>query len=183
MRNSLFYFILFFPIVTLAQVFGEVTIDWEEINSASSTNIKSQVPFFKGNSYDYNSSLQTLNYNLNLDNKSLLDEKNIQISNIVYEPVAANLLGKLNLNAIPNSIKAFLYTTKSRDNIQNFLRISPIIRDNSGYKKVKSFSYTINKGSTKKSSAVKNTTSISNSIDHSYITSLLDYYCLQLHFR
>nr|WP_315258521.1 type IX secretion system sortase PorU [uncultured Flavobacterium sp.] len=164
MRNLVFYFILLFQTLTSAQIKGDVIIDWIESSNTSSGLKKSQVPIFKGNSYSYNSFTKAIYYNLNLNNNTDLDAKSVQITNVIYEPIAASSLGNLNPITIPSSIKPNLYTTKSRNNIQNFLNISSIIKDNSGYKRVKSFSYSINIGSPKKISSIKNSTSITNSV-------------------
>nr|WP_315157489.1 type IX secretion system sortase PorU [uncultured Flavobacterium sp.] len=164
MRNLVFCFILLFQTITFAQIKGDVIIDWIENSTTSSSPNKSQVPVFKGNNYSYNSFTQVLYYNLNLNNNTDLDAKSIQISNVIYEPTAAPYIGNLNPISIPSAIKTNLYTTKSRNSIQNFLNISPIIKDNSGYKRVKSFSYLINNGSAKKIASIKNSNSITNSV-------------------
>src|SRR6476660_9247488 len=163
MRNLVFYFFLILPIITFAQIKGDVTIEWEENISTISNNAK-QAPVFKGNSYFYDEYHQSLDYNLNLNSSSELNEKTIQITNVVFDPIPSSALGNLNIALIPSTIKPTLYTAKSRNTIQNFLRLSPIIKDNSGFKKIKSFSYTIYNGSTKKIASIKNQTYISNSI-------------------
>ena len=163
MKNLLFYFILLFPIITFAQIKGDINIDWIE-NNTTTPNIKPQIPSFKGNSYFYDGYHQSIYYNLNLKTATDLDEKSIQISNVVYESIATTALGNLNTSTIPSSIKTTLYTTKSRNTIQNFLRISPIIKEASGYKRIKSFSYTINSGYSRKTISIKNKTSITNSV-------------------
>ena len=164
MRNLVFCFILLFQTLTFAQIKGDVIIDWIENNNTSSGLNKSQVPIFKGNSYFHNSFTQAIYYNLNLNNNTDLDAKSVQITNVIYEPTTTSFLGNLNPLTIPSSIKPNLYTTKSRNSIQNFLNISPIIKDNSGYKRVKSFSYSINIGSAKKISSIKNSAIITNSV-------------------
>jgi hypothetical protein len=164
MRNLVFYFILLFQTVTFAQIKGDVIIDWIENSTTSSVQNKTQVPVFKGNGYFYDSFNRVLYYNLNLNNNTDLDAKNVQITNVIYESVATSFIGNLNPINIPSSIKTDLYTTDSRNNTQNFLKISPIIKDNSGYKRIKSFSYTINKGSSKKVASIKNSKSITNSV-------------------
>ncbi len=164
MRNLVFYFTLLFPIITFSQIKGDVSIDWIENSAVSSIPDKAQVPVFKGDSYFYDSFNQALYYNLNLNNNTNLDAKSIQISNIIYESIATSFIGNLNPAIVPLTIKTNLYSTKSRNNIQNFLTISPIIKDNSGYKRIKSFSYTVNNGSTKKITSIKNSTSITNSV-------------------
>jgi hypothetical protein len=163
MRNLVFYFILLLPILSFGQIKGDINIEWLENNTTSSNNIV-KAPIFEGNSYFYDEYQQSLLYNLNLNISNELNEKSIQITIVTYEPISLNALGNLNTALIPSSTKATLYATKSRNIIQNFLRISPIIKDNSGFKRIKSFSYSLNNGTTKRNAFSKNKVSISNSI-------------------
>lgn len=164
MKNLVFCIISFFPIMAFSQYRGDVTIDWTENNSSFSVNTKSQVPTFKGESYFYDAYNQALYYSLNLQINTELDAKNIQVTNIVYESIPPSYIGNLNPLNIPASVKMNLYSTKSRNIIKNFLRISPIIKDNSGYKRIKSFAYTVNSSFTKKNISKKNNTGIINSV-------------------
>ena len=164
MRNILLYFITLLPILTFSQKKGGITLDWIENGAISSRNSKLQIPVFKGNSYFYDSYQRTLYCNINLNTSNELDERSLQITNVIYEPLSASEIGNLNPATIPSTIKTTLYTTKSRNSVQNFLKITPIIKDNSGYKRLKSFFYAVNNGSTKKNTSVKNKTSISNSV-------------------
>ena len=162
MRNLAFYIILL-PFFTFAQIKGDFSIEWLD-NNITTSNTKQQSPVFKGDSYYYDAYLQSLYCNLNLNTSNTLDEKSLQITNVVYETISASTLGNLILADIPTSIKATIYSTKSRNTIQNFLRLSPIIKDNSGYKRVISYSYSINNGGTNKNTTVKNNTVIANSV-------------------
>lgn len=164
MKSLVFHFILLLlPIITFAQVKGDVTIEWQENNPTTSNNSQ-QVPVFNGENYFYDEYRQSLYYTLNLKTSSELNEKSIQITNVTYEAITSSTLGNLNIASIPSTIKVSLYNTKSRNSFQNFLRISPIIKDNTGFKKIKNFSYEVNIGSTKKMASVKKQTSISNSV-------------------
>ena len=164
MRNVVLYFILLYPILTFAQIKGDIVIDWEQNNNIYPIKEKSQIPVFKGNNYFHDTFTQTLYYNLNLNTTVDLDSKSIQITNITYESMPSQAIGNLNINNIPSSVIATVYITKSRNDIQNFLKISPIIKDNGGYKRVKSFSYSVNSGLTKKNIQSKKQTSIVNSV-------------------
>ena len=163
MRNLAFYFILLFPFLTFAQIKGNISVEWLD-NNITSSNTKQQFPVFKGDSYYYDAYQQSLYSNLNLNTSNTLDEKSLQIINVAYETISVSTLGNLVLANIPTSIKATIYSTKSRNTIQNFLRLSPIIKDNSEYKRVISYSYTINNGATNKNTTIKNNTVIANSV-------------------
>ncbi|AOW08298.1 type IX secretion system sortase PorU [Flavobacterium gilvum] len=163
MKNQLLVFIFLLPILTFAQIKGDITIDWIQ-NDISNTTNKPKIPTFKGDSYFYNSFSQSLYYSLNLKNSSDLDEKSIEISNILYETISSAALGNLNTSHIPSTVKTTLRTIKSRNTIQNYLQISPIIKEASGYKRIKSFSYSINSSPTKKTISIKNKINITNSV-------------------
>lgn len=163
MRNLVFCLILLYQTTTFAQIKGDVIIDWIENNTTSSIQNKSQVPAFNNN-YFYDSFNRIIYYNLNLNNDTELDAKSIQISNVSFESISTSFIGNLNPINIPSSIKTNFYKTKSRNKIQNFLNISPIIKDNSGYKRIRSFSYTISNSNTKKITTIKNSTNITNSV-------------------
>ncbi|WP_264566583.1 type IX secretion system sortase PorU [Flavobacterium sp. N3904] len=164
MRNLFFSFVLLFPFITFAQLKGDVSIEWLEKTEMTFGNSKIQIPQFKGNSYYYNTNQKLLYYNLNLNTQAALDENSLQISNAVYEPVTLSQLGNLNLVALPTTLNPSLNSVDSRNLKQSFLKLSPIIKDQSGYKRIKSFSYSINYGSTKKFASAKNTTAITNSV-------------------
>lgn len=163
MRNFLFCFILFVPIVAFAQIKGDVTIEWLE-GDAVAAKYGKQAPIFRGDSYYHDEYRRNLYYNLNLNVSVELNEKSVQINNVSYAPILSSDLGDLDTASIPSSVTAVLLTTKARGNIQNFLRISPIIKDNSGFKKVISFSYSISNEVTRRSASVKSQSAISNSV-------------------
>jgi hypothetical protein len=164
MRNIVLTFICFFPIIVFSQVKGDVSIKWLDNTPASPTISKIQMPLFDGNSYYFDTYQQSLYQNLNLNSIEALDERSIQIYSIIYESISVATLKNLNTATIPTTVNASLHTVKSRNSIQNFLRLSPIIKDNSGYKRVKSYSYSINKGFTQKSISLSNKKTIVNSV-------------------
>lgn len=104
---------------------------------------KINVPQFTGSYYNFDASKNTLLYSLNLSEPVSSNEKSVQITNIVYESIAIEALGDLNLKLIPKSPSAYIKTNQSRDLIQSFLILSPIVKDELGYKRIKSFSYSI----------------------------------------
>jgi hypothetical protein len=164
MRNLVFAFFFLLPVIAFSQIKGDVSIEWLDNTFASAANSKIQMPLFNGNSYYYDTYQQSLYQNLNLNSTDILDEKSIQIYNVIYESITAAALKNLNTSAIPSTVNANLYTVKSRNSIQNFLRLSPIIKDNSGYKRIKFYSYSINSGSAKKSFSLSKKTAIVNSV-------------------
>lgn len=164
MRNLFFSFIILLPLVVFSQAKGDVAIEWSANSEMIFGNHVKHIPHFKGSSYCYDSNLESVSYNLNLANSAVFDENSLQITNLIYETISITDLGDLEISNIPNAVKASIYSVESRNLRQTFLKIAPIIKDNSGYKRVKSFSYNLNFGSTRKLGANKKSSSVSNSV-------------------
>lgn len=158
MRKKYLLYLLLLPYISFAQVKGDVVIEWLEKTEMSFGDYKIEIPQFTGNSYNYDSNQKSLQYNLNLQNSSSLDDKSIVLSNVVFETISSFQIGDLDPVSILNSPSPKLNTTQSRDIKQNFLSLSPIIKDEMGYKRIKSFSYTIsNSTNSNRISSTKNT--------------------------
>lgn len=161
----LFCFVLF-PFVLIAQIKGNVAIDWITKNEITVRNYKLNVPQFVGNSYSFDASNKSIFYVLNLSESGVFDEKSIQITNIVFEPLSESQLGDLSKERIPKNINVTIKNTESRDVMQSFLIVSPIIKDDFGFKRIKSFTYSVGYSNARNSQAYKTTTAtgITNSV-------------------
>ena len=160
-----FLFFLLFYVACFSQQKGDVKLDWIEKSEISFNSYKFIVPQFKLENLTFESSSKSLFYTLNLPQTVEIDENSLQITNVIYENISQSQLGDLNINAIPNTINAKLKTTIARDKIYAFIILSPIIKDNSGFKKILSFSYYFSKSKISRSTLeTNNTTVISNSI-------------------
>jgi hypothetical protein len=164
MRNLFFAFVILFPFLASSQVKGSVVLEWLgdlDMEFGSSTK---QIPCFKGSEYCYDSSLGSVFYNLNLANSASFDEKSLQITNLVYETVSTSQLGDLKISNIPTTLNATVYSSESRNLRQTFLKITPIIKDGNGFKRIKSFTYSLNFGFSRKLSVSKNRNTQLNSV-------------------
>ncbi|WP_291104936.1 MULTISPECIES: type IX secretion system sortase PorU [unclassified Flavobacterium] len=164
MKKKLLLYITLVPFFSFAQIKGDVAIEWLEKKEMSYGNFKINVPQFVGNSYNYDASKRSLFYILNLTEPTSFDGNSIQITNVVYESVLASQLGDLAPENIPKTIKQSLKTTESRGVKQSFLVLSPIVKDAFGFKRIKSFSYSISSSSSRISQINKITNIISNSV-------------------
>ncbi|WP_281336601.1 type IX secretion system sortase PorU [Flavobacterium eburneipallidum] len=166
MRKKILAFLVLIPFISFAQLKGDITIEWLEKTEMSFGDFKINVPQFSGNCYNFSFAQKSLIYTLNLTESNSLEEKSVQITNIVYEPLTSSQVGDLNLSTIPANPSASLKTVQSRDVKQNFLNISPIIKDELGFKRIKSFSYSINSNNARIAStnAINKTAAISNSV-------------------
>lgn len=155
MRKVFLVFLTLIPFVCFAQIKGDIAIEWLEKNEMSFGNFKINVPQFVGSSYNYDSSKRAVFYILNLSESTSVGGNTVQITNVVYESITVSQLGDLDLNNFPKTPSAYLKTNESRDIKQVFLVLSPIVKDENGYKRITSFSYSI---SSSNSSRIAQTT-------------------------
>ncbi|CAM2935254.1 type IX secretion system sortase PorU [Flavobacterium frigoris] len=163
-QKLLFYSLLLLPYLSNAQTAGDVTIDWIEKTAVSFGTYKINIPHFTGNNYHYDPSEKKITYTQELTTPALNDQTSIQITNVTYESIAPSQLGDLAIKNIPKKIESSLRNTQSRGISQSFLSLSPIVKDEFGYKRIKSFSYNIINSTSKILKSNKATTSISNSV-------------------
>ncbi len=164
MKKLLLSYLFLFSFVSFAQIKGDIAIEWLEKQEMTFGDFKINVPQFAGNNYSYDSSSKSIFYTLNLSPSALLDENSVQITNVVYEPVSVEQIGDLSKGNIPKTTKPTLKNTQSREVSQSFLILSPIIKDAFGYKRIKSFSYTVNNSSQRISQTAKSTGAVVNSV-------------------
>jgi len=164
MRKTLLVYLILIPFVSFAQIKGNITIEWLEKKEMFVGNSKIIIPKFIGNSYHYDPSKKSLFFILSLSESNYSNENNIQLSNIVYESLSASQLGDLDPENITKNPSAALKINKSRDLTQGFLVLSPIIKDEFGYKRIKSFSYSISGSNSSKIAQTTKTSALTNSI-------------------
>ncbi|MBP6760121.1 MAG: type IX secretion system sortase PorU, partial [Flavobacterium sp.] len=144
MKKKILAYLVLIPFISFAQIKGDITIEWIEKQEMSFGDFKINLPQFTGNCYNYNASEKALFYTLTLPELNSFNENSIQITNVVYESISTSQLGDLNPAKVPKNPSPSLKTTQSRNLKQNFLTISPIVKDEFGFKRIKSFSYSIN---------------------------------------
>jgi hypothetical protein len=163
MRKLLLYNLFLISFISHSQTKGEIRIEWIEKTEMSFGSYKINIPQFIGNGYSYDPTNKSVFLSVKLTDSGISNENNVQISNVIYETVSRTQLGDLDLGKIPTTIIPTLVNTDSRGEKQSFLTLSPIIKEESGYKKIKSFYYTIS-NSTAKSFSGKTANAISNSV-------------------
>ena len=164
MRKSLLVYLFLISIASFAQIKGDVTIEWQEKSEMLYGNNKINIPQFVGNSFSYDASKKAIYFILNLNESFATNANSVQISNVIYESITISQLGDLDLSNLPKTAAASIKSNQSRDLIQNFIVLSPIIKDDLGYKRIKSFSYTINTNSSSRITETNKSSAITNSI-------------------
>ena len=152
------------PLISFAQISGNISINWIEKKEIPYGEIIINVPQFTGESYFYDVSKKAVTYTLKISESAFYNENDIQITNVVYETISAASLGDLDLKKITETPDATLKTTTARELEYTFLTLSPIVKDNLGYKRIKSFSYNIKSSSSKILQSNKSRNGISDSV-------------------
>ncbi|UQD56003.1 type IX secretion system sortase PorU [Flavobacterium sp. K5-23] len=163
MRKLLLYNLFLISFISHSQTKGEVTIDWIEKTEISFGSYKVNTPQFSGNIFSYDPANKSIFLSVKLSDSGTYNENNLDVYNITYETISKNQLGDLDLDKIPTSISATLKIVESREEKQNFIILSPIIKGASSFLKIKSFYYSIN-NSTSKQYTDKSTFVLSNSV-------------------
>ena len=164
MKKTLLVYLILIPLVCFAQIKGDVTIEWLEKTEMSFGDFTINAPQFVGTSYEYDATKKALFYTLNLSESNSIGGNSVQITNVVYESMTTSQLGDLDRGNIPNTPSSLLKTTQSRDVKQVFLVLSPIVKDEVGFKRIKSFSYSINGSNSRITQTSKTAGLIFNSV-------------------
>ena len=166
MRKILLAYLSLIPFVTLAQIKGNASLTWldkKEMSYGESTVI---IPYFSGNTFQYNTQQKTLLYSLKISEEIYFSEATVQITNVSYEPLTVEQLGDLAVKNIPKSLGSAVVISVSRGNKEAFIQLSPILQDDLGFKRITSFSYSLENSSNKTSQTTKigNASSTANSV-------------------
>ena len=164
MKKKLILYFALIPFVSFAQIKGDVTIVWLEKNEMSFGDFKINAPQFVGSSYHYDTSKRAISFILNLTESGSFSGNTVQITNIVYESLTTSQLGDLDPANIQKTPSTSLKTNESRGVKQVFLVLSPIVKDDFGFKRIKSFSYSVSSENSSRISQTNKTSVITNSV-------------------
>nr|WP_315219694.1 type IX secretion system sortase PorU [uncultured Flavobacterium sp.] len=166
MKQALILYFFLLPIISFSQINGAFTIDWQTKREMGFGESKFTIPYFSGSGFRFDTTKKNIMLLLKVEEANYNNSSTIEISNILYESIPVAELGDLSRENIPKSVNETLKTVNSRDKKQTFISLSPIISDGNGFKKVKSFSYTINNSNARNSnnSSFQKTALITNSV-------------------
>ena len=164
MRKTLLVYLSLLPFISFAQINGNITIEWLEKKEFPIGDIIINAPQFNGENYYYDVSKKAITYTLKLSESASFNKDDIQITNVIYEPVSTSYLGDLDSKNIPETPNASLKTITARELKYTFLVLSPIVKDNFGFKRIKSFSYSTKSSSSRIAQSNKSTSAIFDSV-------------------
>lgn len=165
MKYRLLFFALLYTVFSFAQQRNEIVLNWTDNTKSSLAGISFVVPVFQDQYYSYDANAKAVFFSHAFPVSSPVDQKSLQINNVVYESMPADKLGSLSATAIPSAINAAIQTSRSRDEWFASLSLSPIIKDGNGYKRITSFTYSYALGSGPKATyGMSDFDEISNSV-------------------
>jgi hypothetical protein len=146
MKNRLLFFALLYSIFSFAQQRTEIVLNWTDNVKSSLGGVPMAIPQFQNEYVSYDADTKQLFFSHSFPVSGPVAEKSLQIDNIVYENMTADKLGSLSAAAVPAAINAGISSSKAREEWFAAIRLSPIIKDGSGYKRIKSFTYSYANG-------------------------------------
>lgn len=141
MKNFLTLSVLLFHVLVFGQLKGDLSLDWKEKTPVSMGETKVSIPQFNSKNFQYDHFKKQVFFCSNIETNRLIDENSIEISNLVFENITSDQLGDLSLANLPNQINVKVNNAIARGKNSAQLSLNPIIKDGSGLKRLKSFSY------------------------------------------
>ncbi|MEO0037380.1 MAG: hypothetical protein RIQ59_591 [Bacteroidota bacterium] len=165
MKNILTCFFILLSCFLKAQQSATISIDWLTKTEYALEETKLQIPQFSSDSYNFNFHNRSLFFVKKIPIDYFIDENSLQVTNISYESISESQIGDLSKSEIKSTINASIKTITARDQNYGYLSFCPIIKDETGYKKVLSLTYSFTKSSFgNKQISNNSTTAITNSV-------------------
>ncbi|OYU79546.1 MAG: peptidase C25 [Flavobacterium sp. BFFFF1] len=144
MKKAVLIFLIFLPFGVTAQITGSFTLNWKDNVKVSTESSSYTIPQFQLENFNFDSSLRTVSLMLNIPAKAPVNESSLLITNAIYENISANQLGFLSSKALPSALNEKIMNVKARGELSLALTLSPVLNENGSFKRLKSFSYSIN---------------------------------------
>ena len=161
MKKILLYIYVLFISNVVAQQTETITLNWNSKLEYDLGDFTVKIPQFQNEHFEYNVISKTIGFRKVIDVSNVLDNNALQVTNVVYENLNANDLYDLDKSQITTSLNARFETANARGIFKGFLSFNPIIKDGSGFKKVISFTYSLNNNSVSNKVDNRNAFSIS----------------------
>lgn len=153
---------VFASFLSFAQNTQDFSIVWNTNKSFIVGDTKYNIPQFQSENFEFQVAKNTISYVNILKVSGLISESTVTINNIIYETIDVSLLGDLGVSNISSKIDFKAFSSYARDDAFLSFQFNPIIKDNSGYKRVKSFTLNYSVSNAKRTSQSNN--SIQNSV-------------------
>lgn len=164
MKKAILFILILFSGVVKAQVNGNFTVNWIEKTKVYQDSSSVVAPQFQGVNFRFDDVNKSVSLVLVLPVSVSVEEKSLQILNTVYETVSVSQLGDLSLKAVPSALNAVAQNSNARDKLYVSVSLSPIIKDGSGFKRLKSFSYSLGRKTSADLPGNREFNAVSNSV-------------------
>lgn len=160
-------FFLFFIVVNFAmrsQNNGSFILSWTNNNKLTYGEFSANIPNFQPSNFYFDDVKSNIFFVAKVAISSPINQETAVFKNMVYENISRNELNDLNPKFIPNSINAAVENISARDDLYFSIKLSPIIKDESGFKKLVSFDYDLQAQNSNKTQQTQLPAIISNSV-------------------
>lgn len=137
--KKIYLLFVFASFLSFAQNTQDFSIIWNTNTSFIIGDTKYKIPQFQSENFEFQVAKNTISYVNSIKVQGLVSEGTASISNIIYETIDASLLGDLGVSNISTKIDFKSFSSYARDEAFLSFQFNPLIKDNSGYKRVKSF--------------------------------------------
>ena len=156
MKKHFFYLVAIgLSMVGFAQNQKSFTIQWDESKRFSIDKFSIELPWSSDGTltFDYG---QGIRFVSQWPTSQSINERSLEVTNVVYSPISSAELKNLPKELIPSSLGASITTSVSRGDKMAYLTLSPIIKtSNNSYSKVTSFSISYNYGNANRAAAAQ----------------------------
>lgn len=139
-----------------------IHIKWVDETYSYTSEYGVKIPYFK-DGFLYNDVNKSILYSQSIPVSGWIDEKSIEISDVVYESISLEKLGALKKENIPTTCNPKMENSIARDLNYGIFSFHPIIKEGSSYKRVVSLSYTFQLN-TNKIAENRSVTALTNSV-------------------
>jgi hypothetical protein len=150
--------------LAIAQEQGNVSLNWTAKKELSYGSFSYMVPQFNTQNYEFNDYSKTVSYSLTIPLSNKVNENAIQITNLVFEPILESQLGDIAVQNLPPSFKSSFKSYNAREKYYGKITLTPIVKEGNSFKKLISFSYSVQQNASKTLTSFNNLTAIENSV-------------------
>ena len=140
----------------------EFSLDWTNNYSFVIGDLNYNLPKFQTENFEFDQTNKTVKYTNTFVVEGLFSDSAVSLSNVFYESINASDLGALTASKISSKLDLKTFSSFAREKPYLSFYFNPIIKDGSGYKRVKSFTIEYSVSNSNKSNTSIN--SIQNSV-------------------
>ncbi len=149
--------------VAAGQRSAGISIEWADRTEVPYANSKARFPYPKDGDFRYDAETRSLVLIKRIKIAGPVDAGAVTVNNISYESIPADVLGDIPSASLPEGHNIKVRPIRARDLHYIEITMSPIVRNGSGIRRVKSFSYQIGE-STSRSAATSAPAVLANSV-------------------